>query len=233
VGGLGDTVLIARRLATEQKIVDGAAKTAGRTLTAPQESAMYRSLVALLAAAPLVAAPGVKEKDRGPVLYYPVKVGAKWVTELSAGGAAAGPAIESVETVTKVEEKDGVYRITSERDLRGKSFITVMEVSAGGVRRVGINEGTLSESPYLIRVPAKPGDTWAAGGGTVTVGPEEAVEVPAGKFKAIPVTTVIEQKAGTLTMTAWYSPGVGVVKQVSRHNTSEATQVLKSFTPGK
>jgi hypothetical protein len=63
---------------------------------------------------------------------------------------------------------------------------------------------------------------------TFTVGQEETVETPAGTFKAIRVTSEMDVVKGTTT--AWYAPGVGMVKYELG---TEGIQVLKSFTPGK
>jgi hypothetical protein len=56
--------------------------------------------------------------------------------------------------------------------------------------------------------------------------------VPAGKFTAIPLTTVTERKVSVKT-TVWIAPNVGVAKQVTASGPVEGTQVLKSFSPGK
>ncbi|HVK11991.1 MAG TPA: hypothetical protein VM597_24670 [Gemmataceae bacterium] len=82
---------------------------------------MYRSLVGLIATAPLLAAPGVKEKD-ADVLYFPVQEAAKRVWEMSVHVTAVRPApSESVETVTKVEGRDGKFRVIVERQYTGKT----------------------------------------------------------------------------------------------------------------
>src|SRR6476646_1712431 len=98
---------------------------------------MCWSLVALLAAAPLLGAPGVKEK--GPVLYFPTKAGTKLVIEGAAQTAAARP-FEATETVSRVELKGGTYYVTVEADHAGtgKVVTSVTAVSGGGVVRVSI-----------------------------------------------------------------------------------------------
>ena len=65
------------------------------------------------------------------------------------------------------------------------------------------------------------------------VGPEEEVEVPAGKFKAVPVTS-INHLAGRIQKTRhWYAPGVGLIKTAPFDGDVGGTEILKSFTPGK
>jgi hypothetical protein len=61
----------------------------------------------------------------------------------------------------------------------------------------------------------------------------EDVETPAGKFKAIPVTSEITTATGKTKTTAWFALGVGIVKTDLVTRGANAGQVLKSFTPGK
>jgi hypothetical protein len=65
--------------------------------------AVLASLVCLTAA---VAAPAAKNKDAP--LYFPTTEGAKSVYEVRFGDSTS----EAIETVTKVEAKDGVFRVT-------------------------------------------------------------------------------------------------------------------------
>ncbi len=194
---------------------------------------MYRPLLALLIAVPVSAAPAVKGTG-GPV-YFPIQVGAKTVMETTVDGpfGKTPGAIETVQTVTKVEGKDGTYRVTVERESKAKNFVTMYEVSAKGVFRVAIDGSALAEPVPLLKLPARPGDTWKTATGTATVGKEEEIEVPAGKFKAVPVTTERELAGRTLKTTTWLAPDVGVIKRVSTVNDINTVNVLKSFTPGK
>jgi hypothetical protein len=194
---------------------------------------MYRPLLALLVAVPVSAAPAVK--GTGGPLYFPTQVGAKTVMEISVDGALLGKnpgAFEVTETVSAVEVKDGTYRVTVERESKG-NFVTVYEVSAKGVFRVASGGSALAEPVPLLKLPARPGDTWKTASGTATVGKEEEIEVPAGKFKAIPVTTERETAGRTVKTTTWLAPDVGVVKRVGTVNDITTVYVLKSFTPGK
>src|SRR4051794_13835172 len=157
-------------------------------------TAMFRSLpVLLIAAVVAVAAPGSKERDKAP-LYHPTREGTKRVYENRVGDSAA----EFAELVTKVEAKGGGFRVTTSREMnRGGTATIVTDVSANGVFRVANGGAELPEPLPLLKLPAKPGDTWEATRPgppgeavvttTYTVGKEEEVEVPAGKFKAIPV----------------------------------------------
>jgi hypothetical protein len=116
------------------------------------------------------------------------------------------------------------------------------------VRRLEFN-GFLLDQYWLLKLPAKEGDKWEfdtpaqrdergrglrGEKGTVTVGPTEVVEVPAGKFRAvrleIAVTAINGDAVPEIRYTSWYAPEVGLVKMTRG---TEWTRVLKSFTPGK
>lgn len=194
---------------------------------------MYRSLPALFVITPLLAAPGPKETD-GP-LYFPVQVGAKRVLESSTTGGLPREPVEWTETVTEVEVKDGKYLVTVVREQRerlggGRDNGTVYEVSGKGVVRVAKDK---RDPGVLFKTPARPGNTWTRAGYTFTVGKEEVIEVPAGKYKAIPVAIERDLTGLEVKWTEWFAPEVGMVKSVTSGFGSETTIVLKSFTPGK
>lgn len=190
------------------------------------------SALALLAASAVVAAP-VPKGEKKEELYFPVVEGAKRVMQRKDGKGS-----DTTETVTKVEVKDGVYKVTAERKGVGPggmgSATVVREVSGKGVYVVDADK----EGYPLIKLPAKEGDKWEVkqGGRTWTymAGKEEEVEVPAGKFKALRVESEADaSRKPALKDTHWYTPGVGYVKSVISINGRETTFELKSFTPGK
>jgi hypothetical protein len=191
---------------------------------------MPRSLLVLLVAGPVLAAPDAKEKPKEPILYFPVKVGTTFVYEVRSGNSK----MESVETVTKVEAKDGKYQVRV--GSKGKSDTTDFEVSETGISRL-LGDG---KPPLLeLKLPAKPGDTWtseARGVGklTCTVVKEEEVEVPAGKYKALAIAIKWDVTPDhTAKVKVWYAPEVGMVKKIHEEDILNLTVVLKSFTPGK
>jgi hypothetical protein len=182
--------------------------------------------VPLLALAP--AAPVPKEKPRDEV-YYPTTVGTKRVYQYAFG--------TMTEEVVAVEDTDQGKVVTetlnSATDLRVKKL-----VSKAGLFVVGRFSDPDRPLPCELKLPFKPGETWAFDVGSGlgsewrnTAVADEMVEVPAGKFKAIRVTSETTDPGGRpVTVTAWYAPGLGVVKAVARGKT---TRVLKSFTLGK
>jgi hypothetical protein len=187
------------------------------------------------------AAPALKGKD---LYYYPTKEGDKWVYESRSGDTAT----EYTETVTKVEAKDGAFIVSVGREYKTdvKSF-SRMQVSDKGLVRIGTGDRDLPVPVPMLKLAAKPGDTWsyepavpegvAKRTVTYTMGKEEEIEVPAGKFKALRVEmsqtipgAVVESVPRT---TYWYAPGVGLVKSATNAGGKERTVMLKSFTPGK
>jgi hypothetical protein len=202
--------------------------------------ALVYAAVAFLTAAPLPAAPlpdAAKE-----TLYFPTKVGAKWVVE----GTFGGRIHQFIQTVTKVESKNGTRIVTTEI-VEGESrqvvlSTQVIEVSNGELFVRPPASGQNGCSGKVLK-QGKEGDRWEIDLArsdypdakvTRTLGKTEDVTVPAGRYKAVRVET--EGKTGKFTVnsTTWYAPGVGIVKEVVRTNNGlNQTNVLKSFSPGE
>jgi hypothetical protein len=190
-------------------------------------------VTALLAAS--LAAPVPKEK---PVLYLPTAVGTKLVYETTRDEKVI---CEVTEVVASAEAKgDGIVVTVEGEDSPGGGWTQVFVVTAKGV---SFRLDADAEPEPVFKVGLKAGDTWKVehagprkglGTSTFTAGKEEEVEVPAGKFKAIPVTRELplDGRAGSKT-TTWYAPGVGVVKKEADSRGGGGVTVLKSFTPGK
>ena len=197
---------------------------------------MFRlSALALFAATVALAAPVPKGEKK---LYFPTAVGAKMVLGRTAfnPGQRAGVVSEFTETVTRVEEKDGVFTVAVETDYGRKPTTVSYRVSGEGL--FGISD---EADPYpLIRLSAAAGETWQRGKAgqhttTYTMGKAEAVEVPAGKFTALRVDSVVTSPTGSTgeQVTHWYAPGVGKVKvEVTISGHPVMTIELKEFTPG-
>ncbi|QEL18676.1 TapB family protein [Limnoglobus roseus] len=204
---------------------------------------MFRTLVVLPAVVSMaVAAPPPKGADKDAGLYFPTKVGVKRVYIVTTDAGK----VESTETVTKVEGKDGDWRVTTEWDLADvdrADTVTVTAVSAKGVSVVARRGKELADAEPTLRLPAMPGDEWEfsptpeAGAAqrtyTYTVGKAEDVETPAGTFNAVPVEGKRKNARGPFSDKYWYAPGVGLVKSVVKVGDFEQTMTLKSLTRGK
>jgi hypothetical protein len=195
--------------------------------------------VAMMVSGLALAAPAPKGKPAP--LYFATGVGDTWVYELRIPGSAA----EMTEAITAAGEKDGAVVVTVSRTYRGETaeFMRAA-VSDRGVRRLSVGGRDLPADRWLVKVPARAGDTWTVELDNpppgrpplkmaYTVRGEEEVEVPAGKFKAVRVDAVLDDPAVPAPVTSWYAPGVGLVRSVSKIGKDDRVQVLKSFAAGK
>ncbi len=184
-----------------------------------------------------MAAPVPKDTKK-PVLYFPTKVGAKWVYEFEGGSTYA-------DVVTEVEEgKDEALLVSVGHQFdNGEVFIThKYELSPKGLFAVALELNAYDPPICLFKLPFKASEKWEnktkLGGEAVNHGARrvigiEKVEVPAGKFEAIGVeywpSVKPEEKA--IRHLEWYAPDIGMVKLES--TVKEYNRVLKSFKPGK
>jgi hypothetical protein len=108
------------------------------------------------------------------------------------------------------------------------------------VYRIAVGGRTYDPPVCLLKLPAKPGDTWTtelSGKGQprktiYTYRGEEEVEVPAGKFKALKIESEMET-GKSVRATFWYVAGIGMVKSSTKFGDTERVYALKSFTAGK
>jgi hypothetical protein len=203
---------------------------------------MNRPLIALtigllLLAAEAPAAP-VAPPPREVIHFFPTRIGARWVYVLSREGERDS---ESVLEVTAVKDgRDGAKVVTTSHK-SGAEYTPyqMLTVSGRGVGLVATIAADLDEPFWLLRTPAEDGNKWdvvldIVGVGVVrtakaTAHSPEWVEVPAGKFRAVRVEMDLTFRDERRVTTAWYAPGIGMVKEV--HGTE--VEMLKSFTPGK
>ncbi len=193
-------------------------------------------LLALVVLPLLAVAAPVPKSVKAPATYMSTTVGAKWVFEARSGKSV----IESTEEVTAVVEKDGVSAVTVRRSVKHFHRSDVVYVSGSGL----LARRKVRAEPAAVFDPGrKVGDTWLVEGfdewlscdttSYFTMGAEEEITVPAGTFRAIPVTEEVYSKGKRrCKITNWYAPGVGKVK-VEDEDPSSFTQILKEFTPGK
>lgn len=192
-------------------------------------------------------------QERSEQLYFPTVVGTRRVIQSKSGEDSAS---EFTETISKVEESDGKYMVTLNRENpankvgSGKRFFNYeYEVSSKGLICLSTaTDGKLATPEPLLMLPARVADMWthehfdAEQGmtrtGDFTVWGEEVVEVLAGKFKAIPIHRQYVWKrngeqVAKCKSTTWYALGVGVVKHVSDIDGEKRVTELKEFTRGK
>jgi hypothetical protein len=110
-------------------------------------------------------------------------------------------------------------------------------VSDAGVYRLQLYERKLNTPLPLLWLPHRPNEKWIIfnaeprsmdASGTALGREAEEVDVPAGKFRAIPVEAKYRFGNDKRTDTLWFAPEVGIVIE----NENEAW-VMKSFTRGQ
>jgi hypothetical protein len=193
---------------------------------------MRRTLAALIALTALLAAASAAPTPKDESPYFPTRVGAKWVYRTGEEG-------EEVRVVTAVEDKGGAKLVSVGLVKDGKVTPETEEVSVSekGLYVVGGKGKKLDRPICLLKLPHEPGDKWeldfgfdgVSFKGTATAREPEWVEVPAGKYRAVPVEMRYAVQGNSRQTTVWYARGVGTVKEV----VGSKERVLKSFTPGK
>ncbi len=203
-------------------------------------------LVAFALIAPAPAAPVPKHLMKGPTLYYPTEVGAKWVyTVCDADDATGREVVEVVMSVLEPRGEPGVKYVEVGTLVEGKSHSVGyhVAVSAGGLAE-GKFEGPekFVRRTTTLRVPDTLDSRWEVkieGRGDCkaihTFRGAEEVEVPAGKFTALRVDTEYQYAHAAWQMWhRWYAPGVGLVKAErvkGQRPPASITKVLKEFAP--
>ncbi len=183
----------------------------------------------LISAAPV---PKAKPKHR----YFPTEIGTKWVYKQGKQ--------EWTDEITKVAERDGATWLAIRKTEGGKS--TERSYSVGENEFIWRKDSDFTIDRIILKFPPKKGETWTvetpiqkgfefALSGIMTVGAEEEITVPAGKYKAFPVmfelTAVEDEKLPKPTKinTAWYAENVGLV--MFRDVEGSAVRDLISFVP--
>jgi hypothetical protein len=185
----------------------------------------------------LAAAPVPKVADK-PALYFPTKVGTKWVY--------AQPRSEMTLVVTKVEAADDTTLVTVERVVGGGKSSPIHTVRVGKAGVAFTSEvGEAYTPPWVrLRLPHRAGEKWeSASSRTLTQNGavvrfhsaatdrgEEEVQVPAGTFRALRVDSEWSADgAAKQWKREWFAVGVGAVKM----EWASTVCVLKSFSLGK
>ena len=168
---------------------------------------------------------------------YPLELGNRWEFELKAGSLKW----TLTYTIGKIEKVEGktLARLESEIDgtIKGSEDLAVSETGVYRHRSDGVE---IKPPVCLIRYPFKAGASWIAtkyglDGKLVEVkasaGEPTEIEVPAGKFRAYPVTLEAVQKNGmTVVSTYYFADGIGIVRQVDDYGDKQVQMELKRFT---
>jgi len=203
------------------------------------------AITALLTAAMLFGAPGLFEapglsaapipRDATKVNYFPLSKGSTWNYTADAEDPSASFAVN----ITESAEKNGRIVSTLKYQFDGSDQSEQMATDAAGVYRA--SEGNFDKPIVVLKYPLAAGSTWESkmplGGASPTAKAKVKgvveIEVPAGKFSAMEVEFVSTDPKRPNTLTAWYAPNVGVIKQTSNYDGRITTIELTKFTPGK
>ena len=144
--------------------------------------------------------------------------------------------------IAKIEDYNGKPTAVLEELVNGEVQATgQVGVEAGGVFRYGFKGTEVSPPVCLLKYPVKEGSSWETettiGNQQYTVSARtrsaEEVQVPAGKYQAIPVKIETTVKGDKVSNTYWFAPDVGIVKQlVDVRGRSYSMELLK-FEEGK
>jgi hypothetical protein len=185
------------------------------------------------------APPAANAKAKGTSAnYYPLKVGSTWHHQLDAGN---GQKIQLVSQIAGTDTIAGRELARLEVSANGQKLPATdhLERTDGGVFRVRMGPLELAPPICLIKYPLKSGQTWGGemkvSGKSVTVegreGEAEDVQVPAGKYRAIPCTVVVSDGDAKSTNIFWFADGVGIVKQWSDLGNQSVTTELTRYEP--
>jgi hypothetical protein len=173
--------------------------------------------------------------------YYPMAVGTQWKYRVTAGGQE-----NTIEAkITKHEEMGGVKCAVLEGTAPGGGPAGVEHIRPDkeGIRRYAYNGVKVDPAVQFVKLPAKVGDKWD---GKVSIGGQEIdfkyettaidqeVKVPAGTYKAVAVRTQFKVPGNDqeASITIYYAPGVGPVKQELSIGGMDIPIELVEFTKG-
>lgn len=180
----------------------------------------------------LVLAPRAYAQDRlRPTRYYPLKEGTRWVYR-------SGTRTFTVRVV-KHERVGKELCARLESHSGDKAHVEHLAVRGDGVYKLQA-DGKLIEPPLLLlRLPPRAGESWRVDSridglpvkGTFTL-KEVAVSVPAGKYRAMAVSSTDFEIANRKMPAAWwFAPDVGPVRQRVELSGFEVLLELESYTP--
>jgi hypothetical protein len=167
--------------------------------------------------------------------FYPLKVGNKWHYRASMQGNSGSITMH----LANLEKVGGVDLFRLDMIADGQVLSTEhVAADKGGVFRHRCNDQDFEKPICILKSPFKQGEKWQQ---TLEVedevltisgkaGAEEEVQVPAGKFKAIPVRLEVENVDGTVIInTNWYAANVGIVRQIIELPNGQMTLELERY----
>lgn len=170
--------------------------------------------------------------------YFPLARGNTWVHQYTFNGLG----YEVVTEVVRIEENGPRKTVTLSTRLGAgrtpKSETLIVDDT--GIYQLRFSDIDLGRPVADLKYPVRPGTNWTdrytADGRDYTfageIGEAEEVEVPAGKFRAVPVRYAFTTPDKTIDIRRWYAAGIGQVKTTASVGGVESVRIeLKRFTP--
>lgn len=198
---------------------------------------MYRPLIV---AAFTVALSAHAHTQEPGLPLYPAKLGSKWYYRVM---PPKGEIYEVITEVTKSEFKQGRWFVTLKHT--GPTTSTdELVIAVDGVYLVGSNGMPFPKPIQILRVGAKPNESWTIKTGerldeVEMIGTYTATETtvfPAGTFKTHKVKLEVKPaRGGSQIIHYWYAEGVGPVAQIYYDvKTDKSTRFeLMKYEPGR
>jgi len=154
--------------------------------------------------------------------YFPLRVGDSWKYRSTVSDAEA-----TIKVVSLEKQSDGTMRYLLEKSAGAKIQDWYSKTNGWVLmHREAYPEHEGLEMKYeparqYLKNPLVAGATWNWSGKSTTQNEVqesnrviglEAVEVPAGKFRAMKIVSKVSEGASVMTKTYWYADGVGLIK---------------------
>jgi hypothetical protein len=170
--------------------------------------------------------------------YYPLKVGTKWHYQLDPGNGQKVQITSQIGGIESIGGKD-LARLEVLANGRKLPATEYLQRTERGVFRVRMNNVEITPPICLIKYPLKEGQSW--GGETATgeqrmkvecsEGKSEEINVPAGKYRAVPCTVVVIAGGAKFTNVFWFAEDVGIVKQRTEIGPQVVVMELTKYEP--
>lgn len=173
--------------------------------------------------------------------YFPLRVGDTWKYKST---TADGKQSEFSMKVLTEEKENGDTLFVVETVSTFQPIHDWYSKPAGWVRMhrqeyvTAGNKAEYDPTKQFLKNPLTSGDSWHWNGkgmmsleideSNAVSGPE-TVSVPAGKFEAMKVMTIVVQGGAAVTKTYWYAPDVGLVKSMTDTGSVKSTTELLEY----
>jgi hypothetical protein len=177
---------------------------------------------------------------QGGFELMPLRPGAMWTYRAGDQKVVVRVARAEVFEIQR-EKKEKAPGVTLEIVSGGRTLTEQVAFLNDGVYRLASADKEISPPLCFLKLPIKKGDTWTSEAfttGTPLKGKfscdEVNVKVPMGTFKAYTVTCPeFEIGDKKMSLSYWFVPNIGIVKQEVRIGNFEVLLELEKFQPGK